>query len=53
MTFQLAYWVVMLVWLVVELTSKPLDIKSHKSSAVLFVLLVLLGWKVMGPALHQ
>ncbi len=53
MTFQIAYWVLMLVWVAVEATSKPLDLKSHKGNLILFVLLVLLGWKVLGPPLHQ
>ncbi len=53
MTTSLLFWILMLLYAVLEVTSKPLDFKSHKSGVVLFVAIVLLGYKVMGPVLRD
>lgn len=54
MSFGLCYWILMLLWLVFSLWSnwgpgwKPVG-----GSLLLFILLVLLGWKVFGPPIHS
>ncbi len=53
MTFALCYWILMLVWLVFGLWSAwPLS-KASGGTLLLFILLVLLGWKVFGQPIHQ
>lgn len=55
MTFALLYWILMLLWLIFGFWSNwptpnyPL-VGGH---LLLFVLLVLLGWRVFGQPLHQ
>jgi len=48
----LIYWIVMLIWLVLGLWSNWPVVGNGRplgGTIVLFVLLVLLGWKVFGP----
>ena len=56
MSASLVYWIVMLIWLLLGLWSSwPLTSATSKPKAgnlVLFLLLVLLGWKVFGPPIH-
>lgn len=53
MTFGLCFWVLMLLWLVFGLWSAwPLNMKSGGGHLLLFILLLLLGWKVFGAPLH-
>jgi hypothetical protein len=57
MTLGLAYWVLMLIWLVWGLLSHfglvgaPYSVGVNV--ALLFVLFMLLGWQVFGPPLHR
>ena len=44
MTLGLAYWIIMLIWLLFGLYTGY--------NLMLFVLLVLIGWKIFGPPLH-
>lgn len=58
MSFSLLFWILMLLWLVFGLWSWPRT--GHPASvwtwlpdrALLFVLLLLLGWHVFGQPLH-
>lgn len=53
MSFGLCYWILMLVWLVFSLWSAwPTGLRQGGPSLLLFILLVLLGWKVFGPPIH-
>lgn len=53
MTAGLAYWILMLVWLVFSAWAAwpagPGGWKSGGPSLLLFILLVLLGWRTFGP----
>ena len=54
MTLGLAYWILMLIWLAFGIWST--DWKQPKaagSDGFLFILLLLLGWKVFGPPIHS
>jgi len=53
MTFALAYWILMLVWLAFGIWSTWPNYKQGGGNVVLFILLLLLGWKVFGPPLHS
>lgn len=54
MSFALCYWILMLVWFVFGLwTSWPLNNRQAGSTLLLFILLLLLGWKVFGQPLHS
>ncbi len=53
MTFGLAYWILMLIWLVFGLWSNWPNQKMTGGTILLFILLVLLGWKVFGPPIHS
>lgn len=54
MTFALCYWILMLVWLVFFLLTNPISNWRQAGGPVLiFILLLLLGWKVFGPPLHS
>lgn len=57
MTLGLAYWIIMLIWLVLGLWVGYASFggASHYvlgGNLLLFVLLLLLGWKVFGAPLH-
>lgn len=54
MSFALCYWVLMLIWLVFGLWSTGwTNIKASGGNLLLFILLVLIGWKVFGPPIHS
>jgi len=56
MSFQLLFWVLMLFWLVFGLWSNwPVTGNAFKplgGTLLLFILLVILGWKVFGSPVH-
>jgi hypothetical protein len=53
MTLGLAFWICMLIWVVIGGVVNRNDIMPYLSNnALLFVLLLLLGWKVFGAPLH-
>ena len=52
MSFGLVYWILMLLWLVFGLWISWPDHKLVGGNLLLFILLVLLGWKVFGPPIH-
>lgn len=54
MSFALCYWVLMLIWLVLGLWSSPPGRANGYGvgTLLLFILLLLLGWKVFGAPLH-
>lgn len=52
MSFALAFWILMLVWLVFGLALHFGYAPMWGGSVLLFVLMLLLGWKVFGPPLH-
>lgn len=56
MTLALLYWILMLIWLVFGLWSNwpatgP-NMRPLGGTLLLFILLVILGWKVFGPAIR-
>ena len=57
MTLGLAYWVLMLIWLVFGLlTHFGMVVGTYAVSGnavLLFILFLLLGWQVFGPPLHR
>jgi hypothetical protein len=56
MSFALVYWILMLIWLVFgfwstwPVTSNP---RPFAGTLLLFILLLLLGWKVFGAPVHS
>lgn len=58
MTFGLCYWILMLLWLVFGLWSnwpaagQPHNLRPVGGTLLLFILLVLLGWKTFGAPIH-
>jgi len=52
MTLGLAYWIVMLIWLVFGLWHSWPQPYPTAGNIILFILLLLLGWKVFGAPLH-
>jgi hypothetical protein len=55
MTFGLAFWILMLLWLVFSLAWNFGYVGSHGplgSNVLLFILFLLLGWKVFGAPIH-
>jgi hypothetical protein len=57
MTLGLAYWVLMLIWLVFGLLSHfgmvGAAVGAGANVILLFILFMLLGWQVFGPPLHR
>jgi hypothetical protein len=57
MTLGLAYWVLMLIWLVFGLLTHFGMVAAPWAASgdilLLFVLFLLLGWQVFGPPLHR
>ena len=53
MTLGLAFWIIMLVWLVFGVWAAWPDLKASGGSGLLFALLVLLGWKVFGAPIQS
>jgi len=57
MSFALVYWILMLVWFVFGMWSTwPLsgaNVRPLGGTLLLFILLVLLGWRVFGPPIHN
>jgi hypothetical protein len=55
MTRGLAFWVLMIIWLVFGITAHfglvPVAYTVAGSTLLLFVLFALLGWQVFGPPL--
>ena len=56
MTLGLAYWIIMLIWLLFGLYTGYIGGLASPylvgGNLMLFVLLVLIGWKIFGPPLH-
>lgn len=56
MSFALCYWILMLLWLVFGLWSNwPATGNAFRplgGTLLLFILLVLIGWKVFGAPIH-
>jgi hypothetical protein len=56
MSFGLVYWILMLIWFVFGLAWHAGYAGSYGfigSTLLLFILLLLLGWKVFGPPVHE
>lgn len=52
MSIALLFWILMLFWLLFGLwNSWPLN-AAHGGTLLLFILLLLLGWKTFGSPLH-
>lgn len=56
MSFSLCYWILMLIWLIFGLWSNwpatSASVRPLGGTALLFILLVLLGWQVFGPPIR-
>jgi hypothetical protein len=53
MTFALLYWILMLLWLVFGIyRSWPNIGLAHGGDLLLFILLLILGWKVFGAPIR-
>lgn len=52
MSFALCYWILMLVWCVGGVYRHRANLRAGGPDLLLFVLLLLLGWRVFGPPLH-
>ena len=53
MTFGLVFWVLMLIWLVFSVWQAYPTPTAMGNSALLFILFLLLGWRVFGAPLHS
>ena len=54
MSFAIAYWVLMLLFLVFGLWSAwPNNYKAAGGSIILFLLLATIGWQVFGAPIHH
>lgn len=54
MSFALCYWIMMLIWLVFGFWANGFaNPKIFGGTLMLFLLLVLIGWKVFGAPLHS
>lgn len=53
MTLGLAYWILMLIWLAFGIYQNRASLPAAGGDGLLFILLVLLGWKVFGPPIHS
>lgn len=54
MTFSLLYWLLMVIWLVLGVwQSWPIKAKESSGTLLLYALMVLVGWKVFGPPIHD
>ena len=53
MSLGLAYWVGMFIWVIFGVWTNWPNYKTNGWNLMLFILLVLLGWKVFGPPLHE
>lgn len=53
MGLGVAYWILMLIWLIFYLwVNWPINPRPLGGTLLLFILLLLLGWRVFGPPLH-
>ena len=52
MSIGLAFWIIMLLWLVFGTWWSWPNHYAVGGNLMLFILLVLLGWKVFGPPIH-
>ncbi len=57
MTLGLAYWILMLLWVVFGVwpnwPAGGASFRPFGGSLLLFILLLLLGWHVFGPPIHS
>lgn len=59
MSLSLAFWIAMFVWLLVGIVgvwprqNQPVNFSIAGGSLLLFILLLLLGWKVFNAPLHS
>ncbi len=53
MTFSLLYWIIMLVWFLFGVWSTWPNYRAGAPNLILFILLILLGWRVFGPPVHS
>lgn len=54
MSIALVYWILMLLWLVLGFAfgPAPFNWRATGPNLLLFILLVLLGWKTFGAPIH-
>ena len=52
MSFALAFWILMLIWLVFGIWYTWPNHMLVGGNMLLFIVIALLGWKVFGPPIH-
>lgn len=53
MSFAIAFWIIMLVWLLWNMPFNPWSAGApYGNNLILFLLLLLLGWRVFGAPLQ-
>lgn len=54
MSLGLCFWILMLIWLVFSVWSNwgAIGTKANGGNLLLFILLLVLGWKVFGAPIH-
>lgn len=52
MTLGLLYWILMLLWLVLGLWSTWPNLRAGSPNLILFILLLILGWRAFGAPIH-
>lgn len=53
MTLGLAFWVIMLIWLIFGVWSAWPNVHAAGGTGLLFVLLFILGWAQFGPPIKN
>ncbi len=53
MSFANCFWILMLVWLVFGCLTSPRNWQGFGGNLLLFILLLLLGWRVFGQPIHS
>lgn len=53
MTLGLAFYIIMLIWFVFGVWSSWPNHQQVGGNFMLFVLMLLLGWRVFGPPIHS
>ena len=53
MTLGLAYWILMLVWLAFGIYTNRAALPAAGGDLLLFILLVLVGWRLFGAPIHS
>lgn len=53
MTYALAYWIILMIWIVFGLWSNRANLKAAAPDLVILVLFILIGLQIFGKPIHQ